>query len=499
MSFANPEVRALRRQIRDWRDGRTEKNLRDELSDAYIAIFATLMLGAMGFNAIRQMRVEITSACTTSECADARNTMPWLIALGIIGISLMVARLFGPLLISPAEGAWLFAAPVDRRALLRPRLVVVAVFSLLIGILLGAVDATIAGFDVVPAVLFTTIIAAASFCMVMFAAVDQRHRGTVGRIATNAIALAIWVGLLLVAIRAVPNGVTLAPPAGSAALGINVILVCIAVVLLVRANAGLSRIRREMLAVGGSLLRNLSGAFASLDLNLAYDVMLSRRWRDKAVVRPVRGGPGGVWAIVWRDVIRLRRSLHTLIVLAAALIVPYVAATIGLGKAVTVIAALTGFLAGLGLCAGLRVLTRTPSLARCMPMSETSLRAAGLAVPAVILLGWGVATAPAVHASLATSSWAAAIGVGFTVGLTALTAVTRWITWKSPDYAAPLITSPAGAIPPSMFSTLFRGLDVVLLLTAPLLLAEPAVGVLISSLLAAVILSILLSRKPSDN
>ena len=46
-----------------------------------------------------------------------------------------------------------------------------------------------------------------------------------------------------------------------------------------------------------------------------------------------------------------------------------------------------------------------------------------------------------------------------------------------------------------MFGNVLRGLDVLLLLTAPLLLAEPALGAQISLALAFIVLMVLVNRK----
>ena len=115
-------------------------------------------------------------------------------------------------------------------------------------------------------------------------------------------------------------------------------------------------------------------------------------------------------------------------------------------------------------------------------------------MPGIVLLIWGIATAPAIHQAMSLN-WPDSISLGFTIGLAALTSVARWVTAKPPDYSAPLISSPAGGLPISMIATLFRGFDVVLLLTAPLLLASPSNGALISTVLATFVLSILLNRK----
>ncbi|MBC7592708.1 MAG: hypothetical protein H7288_01995 [Kineosporiaceae bacterium] len=493
MSAERAETRALRGQMREWRNGRAEKTLWEAMSDAYIALFATLMLGATSFNVVRQVRVEATAACSTTACSDARSVLPWIFALGIVTVAVFLARLFGPSLVSPAEGSWLLAAPVDRKALLRPRLVVAAALSLIIGALLGAVDTTLGGFGVGPAVTITILIAAAAVCGAMFAAIDQAYELRLARPLTWALGAVVWAGLLQLALGRGPSRMPQTQQLGPAVVVIAVALLLLAVALIWRAIAGLALIRRDQLTTGGSLLANLSGAFFSLDTLLIYDLLLSRRWHARATVKPVRGGPGGAWALIWRDVVRLRRSVHTVLLLAASLVVPYVAATIGLGKAVTLVGALTGFLAGLGLCAGLRVLARTPGLIRCFPMSAPVVRAAGLAVPAAVLIAWGAATIPAVHHGLAPVSWPASMAVGLAVGMASVAAVARWIMAAPPDYSAPLVSTASGAIPPSLFGNLFRGLDVLLLVTVPMLLASPMTGAVISIGLATIVLVVILN------
>lgn len=468
----------------------------EALGDAYIALFATVMLGAMGFNVVRQVRVEATAACSTAACEDARQILPWIFALGIVAITLLVARLFGPSLASPAEGSWLLSSPIDRRALLRPRLFVAAALSLIVGSLLGAVDTTLGGFGAGPAIIAATTIAAAAVCAVMFASIDQAGELRIARPATWLLGAIVWVGLVLLASGRAPSTMPQTQSLTIPSVVIAVACVVLAAFLLWQAIAGLGLMRRDRLTAGGSLLANLSGAFFSLDTLLVYDLLMSRRWLERATVRPVRGGPKGAWALVWRDFVRLRRSAHTILLLAAALVVPYVAATIDLGKAVMLIGSLTGFLAGLGLCAGLRVLARTPGLIRCFPMSAAVVKAAGLVVPAAVLILWGLATTPALHKALAPLPWSTSVGVGLAVGMASVAAVARWIMAAPSDYSAPLITSPAGAIPPSLFGNLFRGLDVLLLVTAPMLLIDaPGKGANISMLLSEIVVAILLMKK----
>lgn len=500
MSTAGSDVRALRGQIREWRRGRNDTPFTDVLSDAYIALFAAAMLGAMTVNLISHARSAATTACTTAACSDVRNLLPWAFALGVVTLTLLLARLFGPLLVSPALGSWMLATPIDRRALLQPRLIVASLLSLGSGALLGASDFTLAGLGAGPGIAFTGALMTASLCAVMFAAIDQAREGRFTRVATWLLAAVVWMGLVLLAVDVRLPQMSPAQQVGPVAILVVVAFGVLAVALTVRSFVGLNRMHRDRLAPGGSLLSNLSGALAGLDPALMYDILLSRRWLDRATVRPVRGGPTGAWALIWRDVIRLRRSLHTLIVLVASVVVPYVAATAGMDRAVTVVGALTGFLAGLGLCSGLRVLARTPGLTRCFPMSASAVRSAGLAVPGAVLVLWGVALSPALHRAMAPISWEASVWVGVAVGLAATTAVARWVTAKPPDYSGQLLTSPMGSIPPGLLGSMFRGFDVLLLLTAPLLLVpSPMTGAQVSIALAGIVLTVLMNLRPAGS
>ena len=81
-------------------------------------------------------------------------------------------------------------------------------------------------------------------------------------------------------------------------------------------------------------------------------------------------------------------------------------------------------------------------------------------------------------------------------GLAATTACVRWMVARPPDYRMPLVSSPAGAVPPALVGALFRGLDVILLTTGPLLLVPTENGALVSLLVGGLTLSVLLSRRP---
>lgn len=487
------DVRELRGQVRAWRRGHADTRLVDALGDAYIAVFATLMLGSIAVNVVLRIRDEAGAACLSAACSDARTSLPWVFALGLLTGCLALARLFGPMLVSPAVGSWLLTAPVDRGALLRPRLAATGLVAFGVGGLLTAAGAAMAGFEGGAVASFAVTVGAACLAAVGFACLAQAASSAAARWASWLLAALTWGGVLLLTLGAVPVSRTETRFGGAwwVALGVTGV---VAVLLVARAIAALHRMHRDQLTPGGSLVPGLSGALASLDLTLVYDILLARHWLSRSTVRPVRGRGVGVTALVWRDVVRLRRAPQSVVVLAAALVLPYLAVSVGLGRLVLLVAAGTGFVASLGLFSALRVTSRTASLVRCLPLEPWAVKAGCTAVPGALLLVWALAAAPAERTALQVS-WPVALLIAVAVGAAALSSVTRWMTGRPPDYQLPLVTSPMGAVPTSLYVSAARGLDVLLLVTAPLLFSPTVLGAEIAIGLGAVVMSILLSRR----
>lgn len=491
---SGPHARELRAQIREWRRGRADTRLVDALGDAYVAVFATLMLGSMAANVVVNVRGVIGTSCAAGTCAQARALLPWVFALAVLTAALALARLLGPMLTSPGVSSWLLTTPVDRRALLRPRLAGTVGVAFLAGGLLTTAAATLAGFAPAVVVAFAVAVAGACCAAVALACVGQAADSGLPRAATWVLVSLVWLGLLLLDLGEVPAAGT--SPAPGAAWAVAAAGLCmLGLLAVVRAAGSLARLRRDQLTPGGALAPALSGALASLDFALLYDLLLARHWRARSTVRPVRGRGSGLAALVWRDVVRLRRNPQSLLVLAGALVAPYLAGTLGLGRVVPLVAAGVGFLAALGLFSALRVTSRTPGLVRALPFEPWQVKAASLAVPGALLLAWGLATAPDLHLSTAGTTWPGAVLAALAVGLTAVTAVTRWMTGKPADYQLPLVTSPMGAVPTSLYASAARGLDVLLLLSTPLLIAPGTGGAEVSLLLGAVVLAVLLGRR----
>jgi hypothetical protein len=493
MSTATTQLRSLRRQMRLWRRGRADTRLVDALGDAYIALFATAMLGSMAVSVVLNVRDVAGEECTSLACIDARAALPWLFGAGLVAAALGVSRLFGPMLVSPAVATWLLPTPVDRRALLRGRLAGTGVVSLVLPAVLAAGAGALAGFPVAETASYAACVGVTCLGAVGVAALCQVLRSRAAQVLTWLLAGAVWAGLLLLTFDVVPAAV--APSRSGSGWGVALaVLGSLAALATQRAYVGLPRLGRDQLTPGGSLVPGLSGALAGLDFALVYDVLVARHWRSRSTVRTVRGRGLGASTLVWREVVRLRRTPQVLVVLGASLVLPYLGATLGLGLADLLVATTTGFLASIGLFSSLRVLSRTPGLVRCLPFTPAQVRTACLSVPAAVVLVWALAGVPALGHALEVPDGEAVV-LALAVGLTAVTAVVRWVTGRPPDYQLPLVTSPMGAVPTSVFVSAVRGFDVLLVGSAPLLIAPTMTGAEISIGLDAVLLTVLVNRR----
>lgn len=477
-------ARELRRQIRQWRRGRADASILAVVNDVYVAVVSTLLLGSMLGSVLVHTGALTASACHSGPCQGARFWAPLLIVLGVVTVVGALARVCGPVFVSAALASWLLRTPVPRRSLLvGPLLSVALVGAGLVGA--AAVASTaVAGYGAGAVVAATAAGLLLGLLLVGIWALLQPTEGA--RPLRTAVAwlpgIALEAGLLLtwhgdLHGRPVPRRFD------DIAVAVVMGLLAVATVALAVAVHRLDRLRDRDMAAGGHLGAALSGALATLDLALVYDVLTGQRWRRRGHVRARRGGPSGLGALIWLDVIRLWRSPSRLLLILAAVPVPYAAKALGAGAATSLIAVLVGFLAALPMLNGVRVLTRTPGLVRMLPYPLARTQTAALAVPAACLLCYGLLL-------LGVSAEPLPIALG------ALAAATRWVTGRPPDYGRPLLSTPAGAAPPNLYGSVFRGFDIVLLTGLPLLIPRGE-GVLISLIASVVVLAVLLNRRPN--
>jgi hypothetical protein len=487
--------RELKTMMKDWRSGRATRNVFQAISDAYVALIGALMIGAMMINVILKAQRTVAQ-CSTISCLSARTLLPWAAFAAAVAVALTASRLFGPVLASAAEGFWLLDAPISRAKLLRSRLVAAVLAAFVGGAAIGALISALTGSAANGVLVWGAATGLSAAASVSFAAAQQgaeRHRmthaatylfGLLGVAALFGVVgvAAGWFNLGISRDRGVELGVVMI---GFAAL----VLVISIVLALVR----LRRIRRTRLTSGGALVSGLSGAFYALDIGLARDIVVDRRAVEKGHVTPKKGRGIGLEAIIWREWQRLWRFPQPLIVLAGTVVVPYAADALGMSVLTPIFATLALFGALIPLLGGLRVLTRTGGLARCFPFSLARLKLAAIAVPAILAALWAIATSAAYvgfgDGSIQRSALNGSV-LAIATGAAGLLAAVRWTTAKGVDYGVPMVASGAGAFPPGLFLNLFRGFDVCLVTTAPLLLGfSPLWSLVISAIVAALLLN----------
>lgn len=464
---------ALHGLMKDWRHGRATRTIGQVLSDAYFAVFTVVLLGAMVVNAIIGSQ-HAAASCTTADCATGRTLIPWGVYFALCALTLGMARLFGPVLASAAEGFWLMDAPIGRARLLRPRLWGVIALA---GVVTGALQAVVAALAGEPGHLVAAFAAATGLScagLMAWAAAEQsgersrplavvRGVATLGAILALAAMVAVSAGWLAAGALAVPDVV----PWGLAAFGALLALGCG-----ILAHRRLDDIPRARLTNGGSLVSSMQGAMFALDLGLARDILVEREAATRGHVRPVAGRGVGAFSLVWRDVQRLARFPRPIVGVVGAALVPYALDAIGLGIVTPLLGALALVVALIPTFGALRVLSRTSGLARALPFSTREIRLATSVVPALLALLWCALVTPSMSGILGgvvREPLDAALA-GLATAAAGLLGAMRWQTAKPVDFQVPMLATSSGAVPPTLIFNLLRGFDMVALVTAPMLL-----------------------------
>ncbi|MCL1906350.1 MAG: DUF6297 family protein [Propionibacteriaceae bacterium] len=481
--------RELKNLLRDWRRGRATKTLRQVLADGYVAVFATVMIVAMLGAGV--MRAQVNAAA--SEAGVGRTLLPWVVMCAAFALATMASRIFGPVVASAAEGFWLMDAPIRRGRLLWKRLVGVIGAAAGIAAALGGLMAALTGYQLDDIWRWAVAMGVGAAGLTALAAGEQ----TWGR--TWLITLIQWffalvaVGILGVIIVVAAGWFPITLPSLTNTTWVIWVGLTGLVLLVVGgliAFGRLSMIHRARLVSGGSLVAGMQGAAFAMDFGLMRDILVEREAISRGHVRPTRGGGHGAQALVFREVQRLWRYPKRMMIVVASVIVPYAVAALGFhtfSPFISAIILLIGFVPMLG---SMRIMTRTKGLARTLPLSNPQIRKAMVTVPTIFAVGWALATTLAfwgggaygkdILQSLITAGLTAAAG---------LLAAIRWVTAKSANYQMPMMQTGFGAMPPGLMLNMVRGIDIVVLVTGPILLGwSPWISVVIA-VIAGVLLS----------
>lgn len=488
------DERALLGLMDDWRKGRATKNLWQALSDAYVAVFAGVMILAMVISSLIRAQ-SLAADCGSAACSSGRGLLPWAAMFGVLAFTLTIARMFGPVLASAAEGFWLMDAPLSRRRLLGRRLVAAIAIAVGIGGVLGALVATLTGSSGMAIVAWALACALGAAGLVALAAAEQgAERTWIVKLLQSIMGVAAMASLLLVVATAAGwinpvLGRDFTEQLAFVVAGIGLLLLVGAAII---AAGRIDRIRRARLVAGGNLVSGMQGAAFALDFALMRDILVTREANERGHVKPTRGKSSGLQALVMRDVQRLHRFPKPLVTLFASAIVPYAMQALGLGRLTIPISALVLVAALVPFFNTLRVLSRSSGLARMLPFTTSQIRTAASVVPAVLALLWAILITPAMmgiaEAPMIGNDPLETAMIAVVTAAAGFVGAIRWVSAKPANYQAPMVSTQMGALPPGMIFNLVRGFDMVAIITFPALLGW---SVWISIILAVICFSVL--------
>ncbi len=465
------DERQLKLLMRDWRRGRADRNIVEALQDAYVMVFAVVLIGAMLISGIIQAQQSV-SGCTTDTCLAARGLLPWASVAAVLAFALVASRMFGPIVASAAEGFWLMDAAVDRRQLLTGRLVGALGAALAAGFLFGALVAALTGATLAGIAIWALAAGLGAFGLTAFAAAEQGVERTWVTAVLQWLVGLVALGTLLALVGIAAGWLPVEP---LEALSVEFALfvagagLLLGLVSALLAWRRLRNIRRQRLTAGSSLIAGMQGAAFAMDFALIRDILVERRAAERGHVKATRGAGHGLKALVLRDVQRIWRDPRPLVFWLASMVVPYAVQALGISQLNPPISAMVLMAALIGFCNSLRVLSRTKGLQRCFPFSTSQIRTAVMTVPAVLALVWAIATAPAFLGVLGGERMDPVQGVVTAVitAVAGLLAAVRWVTAKPADYGGPMVAVGIGAMPPGMMFSVLRGIDMVALVTLP--------------------------------
>ncbi|GIG27603.1 DUF6297 family protein [Cellulomonas marina] len=460
---AVPTARDVRRYTTRAGNARGGASFGELLGDVYYAVVLTAIAVGMALGVAGALRTGLPPVTAAPVAGLSLPALVVAVVVALGGALVQLAGRLGPVGVGGAEAAWWLPLPVDRRGLLRPAARRPPVLAALVGgVVVGVLDAGLASASrdrllrTVPAAALAAAALVLAAALAQTAGASRRLIARTGEVVVAAVPVAALVAALAGArVAAVPT-----PPwAAVGALGALVVVLALVV------DGRLDRVPGRALRESGSLTTQAVGALVSLDSRELGRVLTEgaarprrRRWVPFATVR----GPAS--ALVTADLVVLRRSPRHLVQLAVSACVPFLVTLVpGLAGPAAVLLALfgAGLVATSATAEGARRAEMVPVLDRLLPLPATTVRRLRMVVPAVAMLPWTLVAFAAVGrwtgepvgwlalAVAATPVWAAA--------------AVRGAYRPSPDWGAPLVSTPAGAVPTGVAAVVARGPDVVVL------------------------------------
>lgn len=379
---------------------------------------------------------------------------PVLSASASAGVGILVAaaalhvlRVVGPIVTDAATTHWLVSTPLDRRTLLRGRVLAWTGALVALGVLVARLLALIAG--ATSWWPLAVVGAAAGALVVALAVLGQQSRSSSFALPMIELGTVVSAGVA-----------TLLPPLPAVACA--TVLAVAAVTGWWAAVSRLGRIRRTSLTSGADLLAAGSAGLSFLDVGFFVSALETRAHRRRGAVRP-RGRAGGlvgpVRALVRSDLMRHRRNTMLPAVLATGLGLVLAASAVSMPFWAGVVGLLAGYVATSAASIGFRDMLADKSLRFSLALPDRTMAGAFLVVPSLVALTVAVTVAAAV------SWWA-----GIVVGSTTLIAVVRSRTAPPRVYDGLAVVTMFGMVPVDVIRQVLRGPGLLLVGAVLLLL-----------------------------
>ena len=470
-----PDGAALRRWVRR----RTRRHLRGVwalVGDVYSVLLTIVVVGTILAPYLRRMLVARPGSVGTGALGGFTAVgldpgwafLALIVLLAAVGVG-SLGRL-GPLFLRPHEAAWWLPMPGGRGSLLVSVARVEYLIAATVGAAAGVLPAVSAGGGWVAAVAWPALMSAGA-CLVLTelikAQILERDVEPLRRRLIAAGAAACLAGVVLPFPRSLLGNTAVALLAG--------VLAFLAVLGWRRARGNLGQVHdAALLAV---VARSFGAHVSLLSLDTrALGRLLSpdpTRPADPSPLRAARIGsrlprPLGVLiAVAQADWILLRRQRRRLLQMGIGLAIAMLPLLSGaVGAPLRAVAYLIGgWIATLAVAEPARQAWFDGGPDASWPVAPWVVRAGHLLVPAVLMSAWSLLSlAPAMAALGAAAAWK---GLAIVV---ALALVSGW-AWagvalrsgyrEMPDFAAGLIASPMGSLPPGVLQMLTQGPDAV--------------------------------------
>jgi Family of unknown function (DUF6297) len=447
-----PPARAWRTRLRRARRRHRRRSLGDTLSNLYMLLWLVFVYGVA---LVPSLREHLRSVSMAPGAAAARYWIVVAVLLAGAGVTWQAMRTVGPLLATPAEQAWGLATPVDRRAWLLPRFLVL----LLAGALGGAVATAIVvvlglGPDEWVAVaLAGGTLALGGMAVGVAAQAAPEQRPWPRRVGT----LLMSAGAAAAALVVVSHYTGRMAPRPSGALSPDLAIagVPLAAAAVVVALRTLGRLDAMALGAGAQLAQAAATSVVWLDPSLLTRVLELRRWRRVGRVRSrafLAIGPGRVSALLQAELRRQARRPGALAICGALALAQYAVAVVA--PAVAAVAQVIGaYLVAGRLASGLRAVGGSAALRRALGGREMDLRLTHLVVPALGAALWWVLTAPAGGPSAGPATLLLLGGI--------VAATYRGATRAPMSYGPGAFDTPLGLFPAGILLQLARGPDLL--------------------------------------